>query len=47
MCLSDRVELFSFVLLARVLLVLVIETRVIHVALTNAIFVAYRHHFDQ
>jgi uncharacterized membrane protein len=38
--LGDRVELFGFVLLTRVFFVLVIETSVIHMALTNAFFIA-------
>ncbi len=40
MSLSDWVELFRFVLLARILLVLVIETSVVGMTFSDAIFVA-------
>ncbi|MEY2664933.1 MAG: hypothetical protein RLZZ480_38 [Candidatus Parcubacteria bacterium] len=45
--LGDWVELLRLVLLARVLLVLVIETSVVGVTLSNAVLVALRHHLDK
>ncbi len=45
--LGDWVELFGFVLLTWVLLVLVVETGVVGMAFANAILVADRHHLDK
>ena len=44
MCLRDWVELLEGEFFARVLLVLIIVSRVVHMALPNAIFVAFRYH---
>lgn len=42
---GNRVELYCFVLLARVLLVFIIEASVVHVTFPNALFVALRYEF--
>ena len=44
---SDRIELSFRVLFARVLLVLVVEGRVVHVTFSNAVFVAFADQFDE
>jgi hypothetical protein len=44
---GDWVELSFSVLLAWVFLVLVVERRVVGMTLTNAVFVAHGHQFDE